>query len=190
MASAAWKVRRSIFSRQIAEVRYLNRVFAAMAAVGLLASAIVHFAALAGSNLEFRVILPLFLPIPVLIIPIAVANSASDFRSAARVQSEFLAEFYGSIPKWAKNGILGLFLYFLVNFGVFGVMTGNGFPERMRDGSVAIMSHGKFVRRSNQEDMRKAELMREGFFSSGGAVVYLYFFAYYGLRSNERVLKS
>lgn len=169
-------------------MKYVNRAFAAVALAGLIASAIVHLAAFAGVNLGFKIIFSLLMAVPVLVIPIALKNSAPDFRSAARVQAEFLTSFYGSIPKWAKTGILSLFFYFAVNFAIFLVMTGNGFPERMQDGSIAIINHGQFVRDSNSEEMRRAELMRQRFFSSCGAVFYFYAFAYYGLRSNQKTL--
>ena len=182
---AVWKAWRLTFSRLV-KLRYLNRIFAIVALAGLLASMTVHIAAFVGVNFGFRLLMWLWLPIPILVLPLAIAHYAPDFQSVARVQSEFLAAFYASIPKWAKHGIFGLFFYFIINFTIFLVMTGNGFPERMQDGSIAVMNHGAFVRGSDERELHRAELMRERFFSSGGAVCYFYLMAYYGLRRDSR----
>lgn len=137
-------------------------IFCALAALGFVASVLVHFSTFAGVDPvdEFPLAVPLLhVGIFVVFVP-AIIWSDRQKKPGQSARSVNLA----GAPAWLGALAAACFIYALVNFAIFAVRMHDGRPNRQPDGSYAITSKGKFVRAISEEEFHRYQsYMARGF---------------------------
>ena len=117
---------------------------AGLAALGLILSIVVHASALLGYD-PIAICPPLWalhIGIFVVFLPAVIANRRAGPEAAPAKKGRLEMS---RAPRWLQLLTRALFLYALVNFGLFLARTVDGSPEA-RGGKYVLQNHGRFVR--------------------------------------------
>src|SRR5438552_4154608 len=117
----------------------MNRVLGLIALIGFSMSAVAHAAALAGVDVSARwpAVWLLHVGIFVVFVPFVISSRRNGRPSTKDVLT--------LLPSWASAMVVVLFIYALVNFGLFMLRTEGGNPA-VDHGRFVLKSHGHLIR--------------------------------------------
>jgi hypothetical protein len=132
-------------------MRIVRKLFALVAAAGLIATVWLYFRSYSGTTLDSLGlnVLVLHTGIFVLVIPILIAEySASNGRSFS------LDKFAQGKPSWAASAIQFLGVCFFAHFVLFAIQ-GHFAGPGVREGHYVLQSHGRIVKEISHADYVK-----------------------------------
>lgn len=152
----------------------MNRILALVALLGLALAAAVHVASLAGVDVSERFPLVWLLHVGVFVVFIPFVFSARRVLGTA----PSISDMRGLVPAWVFFLCVAVFIYAVINFGLFIQSMQGGSPS-IEEGKYVLQNHGHLIREITQAEyvaLRANELRG---FSGHWLVFYFVPFAYF-----------
>jgi hypothetical protein len=149
-------------------------VFMILAAVGFVASAIVHAESWGPRPLGIEQTWPLHVGIFIVFIPAVLGQKQPSGNSAAARQARRKGPQYEYAPRWMRSVLSVCGAYALVNFVAFMVMltTGTAAHVHQRNGRYVILQHHQIVRAATPDEVRSYRGLTARGFSGHWMVFY------------------
>lgn len=145
----------------------MKRVLAIIAFVGFFLSLMVHLTTFLGIDPSKRApfVWGLHVGIFIVFIPMLIYQRSEP-------KGYNFGAFMASMPNLARYAIVGLFVYAVLNFALFFLLSEGGVPHE-RDGKYVLDNHGAVIRELSEEEyeLQKAYIVRG--FSGHWMVFYL-----------------
>lgn len=96
-------------------------------------------------------------------------------------------KFFANMPRWPRYIVKAFFVYAIVNFALFFLLSKSGTPD-MRDGRYVLHNHGNVIRELSEDEyeLQKAYVLRG--FSGHWMVFYLTAALFFWYRKDDRAL--
>jgi hypothetical protein len=154
---------------RLTKMRLGPLVFACLAAVGLILSAVVHFSTFAGADPIDIFPLVWLLHVGIFLVFIPALFASQEAQAGGQGSSACI---FANAPKWMVGMAMLFFVYALVNFGVFMFLMREGQPTQRKDGTFAVTDHGELVRRISEDEFHHLQGLEARGFSGHWLLFY------------------
>jgi hypothetical protein len=154
---------------RLTKMRLGRHVFACLAAVGLILSALVHFSTFAGAD-PVEIFPPVWLlHVGIFLVFIPAGFATEKAEKGNKSSSSF---FFDNAPRWMIWMAKLFFVYAFVNFAIFFFLMREGQPTKRQDGRYAITQGSELVRRIGEDEFHHLQALEARGFSGHWLLFY------------------